>query len=296
MFAGLGLQIVQINYPQNSVPRMQFPFSGSFPETELAFRAINEASRKVLRVYSGDFQAIEKEDKSPVTVADIESHKIITRILSESEARIVSEEGVENDQKPASRFWLVDPLDGTREFVDRNGEFTIMIALVENGKPSIGLISHPLADTVYLAQSGKGAFKYTNQKWNRLHVSDVASLAGSRAVISRSHVSPEELSFMDSLKLSGYARLGSSLKALRICGGDAELYFAANSKMKQWDTCASYCLVTESGGRMTDMFGDEIVYSTQAESHEKGVVMTNGRVHDEFMQKCDPMRKKLGSS
>jgi 3'(2'), 5'-bisphosphate nucleotidase len=275
---------------------MQFPFSDLLSETALAFRAIKEAAGRVLEIYNDDFETSLKEDKSPVTLADIESHKIITHILSESNTTTVSEEGEQQLGNARSRFWLVDPLDGTREFVDRNGEFTIMIALVESGKPIIGLISHPLADSVYLAQVGRGAFKHDGKGWARLHVSDIETLNGSRAVISRSHVSAEELSFIDSLKVSGYSRLGSSLKALRICAGDAELYFAANTKMRQWDTCASCCLVTESGGRMTDMFGSEIVYSTEGASHERGIVISNGHVHDEFIGKCDPMRAKIGSS
>jgi 3'(2'), 5'-bisphosphate nucleotidase len=292
----LGFGVVQINYPGSNVTQMQFPFSGPLPEAELAIRAINEATKKVLEIYNGVFEATEKEDKSPVTKADIESHRIITRILSESGIAIVSEEGEENAANSNTKFWLVDPLDGTREFVDKNGEFTIMVALVDGGKPILGLISHPLAGSVYLAQTGRGAFKFSNQVWDRLHVSDTGALAGSRAVISRSHVSPEELDFIDSLKISNYARLGSSLKALRICSGEAELYFAANTKMKQWDTCASYCLVAESGGKMTDMFGGEIMYSAGPASHERGVVITNGRIHDEFIARCDPMRRKLGSS
>lgn len=274
---------------------MQFPFSDVLAETELAFRAIKEATKKVLQIYRDDFQSMEKEDKSPVTLADLESHGIITRILSESRTTIVSEEDEQHKGSASSRFWLVDPLDGTREFVDRNGEFTIMIALVENGKPKVGLISHPLADTVYLAQTGKGSFRHDNNGWSRLRVSDIETLHGSRAVISRSHVSAEELSFIDSLKLSGYSRLGSSLKALRICAGDAELYFAANTKMKQWDTCASYCIVTESGGRMTDLFGGEIVYNAESASHESGIVISNGRVHEEFIGKSAPMRAKVRS-
>jgi 3'(2'), 5'-bisphosphate nucleotidase len=275
---------------------MQFPFSDVLSETALAFRAIKEAANRVLEIYNDDFETSVKEDKSPVTLADIESHRVITGILSDSNTSIVSEEGEQQIGNARSRFWLVDPLDGTREFVDKNGEFTIMIALVESGEPIIGLIGHPLADSVYLAQNGKGAFKHDGKGWARLHVSDIETLNGSRAVISRSHVSAEELSFIDSLKLSSYSRLGSSLKALRICAGDAELYFAANTKMKQWDTCASCCLVTESGGRMTDLFGGEIVYDPKPASHEKGIVISNGRVHDEFIGKCDPMRAKIRSS
>ncbi len=273
---------------------MKFPFSQVFPETQLAFQAISEAAKKVLEIYGADFKASEKEDKSPVTLADIESHKTISKVLSESDITIVSEEGEQQTGNSKSRFWLVDPLDGTREFVDKNGEFTIMIALVEDAKPIIGLISHPLAGTVYLAQRGHGAFKLDGADSNRLHVSNTGTLNGSRAVISRSHVSPEELDFISSIGLSGHTRLGSSLKALRICTGDAELYFAANTKMKQWDTCASYCLVTESGGMMTDMFGGEIAYTADAASHSKGVVISNGRVHDEFIKKCGPMRDRLG--
>ncbi|HKU48428.1 MAG TPA: 3'(2'),5'-bisphosphate nucleotidase CysQ [Nitrososphaera sp.] len=282
---------------------MKFPFNDVFPETELAFRAINEAAKKVVEIYNGGFEASEKEDKSPVTAADLESHRIITQFLRESSITIVSEEGEEEQPQGAggsrtlSKFWLVDPLDGTREFVDKNGEFTIMVALVDevDGKPKVGLISHPLAGSVYIAQRGQGSFKLSSTgggEWTKLHVSSATTLEGSRAVISRSHVSAEELDFIGSLKLSGYTRLGSSLKALRICSGDAELYFAANTKIKQWDTCASYCLATEAGGVMTDMFGGDIVYRMGTAQHEKGIVITNGCIHDEFIKRCEPLRKK----
>ena len=278
-----------------TLQKMDFPFDSVFPETVLAYRAITQAASKVLEIYGGAFEATEKADKSPVTLADLESHRIISDVLSESKITVVSEEG-EQQGRMSDRFWLVDPLDGTKEFVDRNGEFTIMIALVEGGRPSIGVISHPLAGDVYVAQRGHGAFRLTGGQWSRLGVSSTKSLNQSSAVISRSHVSAEELDFIQSLGLVGHSRLGSSLKALRICSGGAELYFAANSKMKQWDTGASHCLVSESGGRITDMFGGDIVYSSGAQAHEKGIVMSNGFVHDEFIEKCVPFRAKQFAS
>jgi 3'(2'), 5'-bisphosphate nucleotidase len=145
-----------------------------------------------------------------------------------------------------------------------------------------------------VAQRGQGAFRLDGDV-KRLRVSGAASLAESTAVISRSHVSREELEFISSLRLRGYTRLGSSLKALRICSGEAEIYFAANAKMKQWDTCASTCIVIESGGRVTDMFGGEITYKAGAFPHEKGIVISNGRVHDEFIRRCGPLLKQFGS-
>jgi 3'(2'), 5'-bisphosphate nucleotidase len=273
------------------------PFREVLPETRLALRAISEATKRVVAIYHGEFSESTKADESPVTIADLESHKIINSVLSESGTAIVSEEGEHHDGGSRSTFWLVDPLDGTREFVDRNGEFTIMIALVQDGKPAVGLISHPLASAVYLAQQGKGAFRLKDGVWEKLHVSDVMTLGESTAVISRSHVSEDELEFMHTLGLRRHSKLGSSLKALRICSGEAEIYFAANSKIKQWDTCASFGLVTESGGMMTDMFGGEITYRMGALAHERGVVISNGRVHDEFIRRSDSFRKKrFGSS
>ena len=97
---------------------MKFPFSQIFPETELAFQAISEAAKKVLEIYGADFKASEKEDKSPVTLADIESHKTISKVLLGSDITIVSEEGEQQSGNSKSRFWLVDPLDGTKEFLN----------------------------------------------------------------------------------------------------------------------------------------------------------------------------------
>jgi 3'(2'), 5'-bisphosphate nucleotidase len=279
---------------------LELPFSGALPETMLAIEAALQAGKKVIEIYgSTDFQVTEKQDRSPVTIADIASNTIIERVLSRSQIPMLSEEGREEYDGVRSsvkrRIWIIDPLDGTKEFVEKNGEFTIMIGLVDNHSPLIGVIYSPVEDSLHVAEKGKGAYRYNKGKWQGLKVSNIGKIKDARAVLSRSHVSDEELGFLRDLNVRSFSRLGSSLKILSICSGSAEIYFTATRYMKQWDTCASYCLLTEAGGRMTDLYGNELQYDIQPLNHEKGIVATNGFLHDQVVDQAQLLREILDS-
>jgi 3'(2'), 5'-bisphosphate nucleotidase len=273
---------------------LDLPFSGALPQTKLAIEASLQAGRKVIEIYHRevDFEVSDKEDRSPVTMADVVSNRIIGTILSSSQIPILSEEGEREVKPDLTKTWIIDPLDGTREFVDKNGEFTIMISFVEDHVPLIGVIYSPVNDSLYIAQKDKGAYRYDRGKWQRLKVSNIDRVEDARAVLSRSHITKEELDFVKYLNLHGFSRLGSSLKVLAICSGAAEIYFAANRSIKQWDTCASNCLITEAGGRMTDMYGSELVYNKGSLNHESGILATNGFLHNQIIEKSQVLRKK----
>ncbi len=268
-------------------------FTGDLPETRLSIEAILQAGKKVNEIYDADFQVLEKEDRSPITIADVESNSAIEGILSRSQIPILSEEGGYEIKSGVTKTWIVDPLDGTKEFVSKNGEFTIMIALVDNHSPLIGVIYSPVDDSLYVAQKDKGAYRLSKGKWQRLKASSISRLEDARAVLSRSHVSDEELDFVKYLNVDSSSRLGSSLKILSICSGVAEIYFTATSFIKQWDTCASCSLITEAGGRMTDLYGNDLQYNKGTVNHEKGIVATNGLLHDEVIEKGQVLRTKL---
>ena len=263
----------------------RLPFANPISEAALAIEAITNASRAVLQVYGEEFTSELKDDDSPITKADLQSNEIIKRILSSSGLPILSEED-EDDKSRLNheRIWIVDPLDGTSDFVNRTGEFTIMIGLVERKKPILGLICRPTTNSLFLAQKGSGAYVLENNSWQKLAVSKKSDLRKCKAVGSRFHLSEEEKKFFKTLGVSSFESRGSSLKVAEICMGLADLYLTSSSKIKQWDTCASYCLVTEAGGRITDMRGNELFYNTEEVNHENGLLVTNGLVHDQIIK------------
>src|SRR3989304_1620295 len=262
----------------------KFPKSDPLPETQFAIDAAIEAGKSVMEVYDGKFLSSLKNDNELITEADIKSNTIIQKIISESNYPILSEETTDNKERlNHKKIWIVDPLDGTTDFVNRTGEFTIMIGLVENNKPILGVIYWPTEKKLFLGQKGQGAFKFYNGNWTKISVSDISELEKCRVVGSRYHISDKERNLLTSLKISKFTSKGSSLKVTDVSSGNAELYFTTTNKIKQWDTCASYCLVTEAGGKMTDMFGNDLEYNTEKLNHENGLLVSNGLIHNQII-------------
>jgi 3'(2'), 5'-bisphosphate nucleotidase len=244
------------------------PFANPLNEATIAINAAIQASKAVMEIYAQDFVTEHKDDDSPITKADLQSNQIIKEILSSSGLPILSEEDEDDKSRlKHEKIWIVDPLDGTSDFVNRTGEFTIMIALVEKQKPVLGIISRPTTNMLFLAQRGSGAFVFEQESWRRLAVSKTNELKKCNAVGSRFHLTEVEKEFFKSLGVESFASRGSSLKVAEICMGMADIYLTTSNKIKQWDTCASYCLVTESGGKMTDMYGNDIPYNTERLNH-----------------------------
>ncbi len=263
----------------------ELPIKNPTPETKLALQAAIEAGKEVMNVYNQEFSSTLKSDKEPITEADTKSNDVIQKILSSLAYPILSEESVDDKKRlDSKKIWIIDPLDGTTDFVNRTGEFTIMIALVENNKPILGIIYWPTEEKLFLAQKGQGAFQQNQGSWTKISVSDISKLEKCRAVGSRHHISEKEHNLLTLLKVSKFTSKGSSLKVADISCGLAELYFTTTNKMKQWDTCASYCLISEAGGKMTDMKGNELKYNTENLNHENGLLVTNGLIHDEIIK------------
>ena len=262
------------------------PFSNPLSEAFAALDAAKKASRAVMEIYNDEFTSELKDDDSPITKADLQSNEIIKQTLASSGLHVLSEEDADDKTRlKQEKIWIVDPLDGTSDFVNRTGEFTIMIALVQNKIPVLGVISRPTTNTIFLAQKGAGAFKLENEKWARLQVSNIKDLAQCKAVGSRFHLTEQEKEFFKKLGVASFESRGSSLKVAEICQGLADLYLTTSNKIKQWDTCASHCLITESGGKITDMSGNPVLYNTEMVNHENGLVVTNGLVHEEIIRK-----------
>jgi 3'(2'), 5'-bisphosphate nucleotidase len=213
--------------------------------------------------------------------------KAIKESISQSEFPILSEESPDQKEKrlDSKKLWIIDPLDGTTDFVNKTGEFTIMIALVEKNQPIMGVISHPIENKLYVSQKGQGAFRYYKEEWIKLEVSTTSIISQCRAVGSRFHQSEQEKNFLKTLEISKFTSRGSSLKVLDICSAKAELYFTTSNKIKQWDTCASNSIISEAGGKMTDMLGQILNYNTETVNHQNGILVTNGIIHNQIIQK-----------
>lgn len=228
-------------------------------------RITRAAGREILEVYRGSVVAEYKDDDSPITAADRRAHALIVRELQELAPRIpiISEESTQShapSRLAAPCCWLVDPLDGTKEFIAKNGEFTVNVALVRDGRPLIGVVHVPVDDTTYVGAVGYGAWR-TDVRGARTDL-NVRRPAGStvRVLGSRSHGDAKTLEYAARLGAHEFVAAGSSLKFCRIADGDADVYprFGPTS---EWDTAAGHAVVVAAGGGVLDHARRELRYN-----------------------------------
>ena len=261
------------------------PISNKIPELDIAINAAQEAGNIILKIYEKDFKTFTKTDNSPVTDADLQSNKIIKEILSVTKHSILSEEDVDDKNRLSKdMIWIIDPLDGTSDFIDKTGEFTVMIALVENQRPILGVIAWPTEKTLFVAQKNCGAFRYSDNKWEKISVTKISELPKCRTIGSRHHLSDKEKDFIEKIGIKDFTSIGSSLKVGKISSGQAEVYITTTNKMKEWDTAASHCIISEAGGKMTDMLGNELTYNNENVYHQNGILVTNGLIHEKILR------------
>ena len=261
----------------------ELPFKSNLPELGKIIDGVVRAGEKVLEIYETDFSTEKKDDDSPITQADIESNKILKEVLGQTGITILSEEDVDDKKRLSEeKVWIIDPLDGTTDFVNRTGEFTIMVGLVEKQKSILGLIYWPINKKMYLAESGKGTFCH-GEEWEKIETTMMSEIQNCHALVSRHHLSEKEKKLLDEMEISVVTSIGSSLKVTEIASGKAEVFVTTTNKMKQWDTCASNCIISEAGGKMTDLSGKEFSYNTDTVFHENGILVTNGLIHEDAL-------------
>ena len=269
------------------------PVQDKMPELDLAIKAAQQAGQAIMEIYQTNFESRTKDDNSPITEADLASNKIIKELLTKSGHYILSEEDVDDEARLDEKtLWIIDPLDGTSDFIDRTGEFTVMIALVWDGVPVIGVINWPDGGKLFVAQKGKGSFRFFNDSWEKISVSATADLKSSRAVGSRHHLSDKEKALIKKLGIPEFSIIGSSLKVCKISSGEVDAYFTYTNKMSEWDTAASNCIVTEAGGKMTDMKGCDITYNNKDIRHQDGICVTNGILHEKILFEKNRIKRK----
>ncbi len=219
---------------------------------EIAKEAAKAAGEDILEIYeSGDFSIEAKSDNSPLTMADKAAHNRIVSFLEKTEIPILSEEGKDvsfDERSKWEYFWMVDPLDGTKEFIKKNGEFTVNIALIHNGESILGVVYPPVIGEMYWAINGTGAYVEKDGDVTKLSTTKKQlSESGMRVVASRSHMSPETEAYVAKLDNPSIVSKGSSLKFLLIASGSADVYPRLGPTM-EWDTAAAHSIVKEAGG------------------------------------------------
>ncbi|MCF8110966.1 MAG: 3'(2'),5'-bisphosphate nucleotidase CysQ [Desulfobacteraceae bacterium] len=239
---------------------------------KVALKAALDAGAAALEVYEQDFDVEEKSDHTPLTLADRRAHEIISSYLADTRIPVLSEEGRDiayEERKAWQKLWIVDPLDGTKEFVKKNGEFTINIALVEGGQPVLGVVFVPVKDRLYFAGKDKGAFLSGGAKIGGLENAsgEELVLASVRLPVadqqarpytimgSRSHLTPEVEEFVEKKRREigevDFISAGSSLKFCLVAEGRADVYPRLGPTM-EWDTAAGQAIVEQAGGAVLE--------------------------------------------
>lgn len=224
---------------------------------------VRDAGRVILDVYATDFEVRGKDDSSPVTEADERAEAVIVKALAKlaPEVPVVAEEAVAAGTIPAvdELFWLVDPLDGTKEFISRNGEFTVNVALVENGTPTIGVVLAPALDRLFAGAEGCGAFVEDGGVRRTIKVRKPPA-TGLTVVASRSHGDPAALAdFLQGRPIAELKNAGSSLKLCLVAAGEADMYPRLGRTM-EWDIAAGHAVLIAAGGSVRTVEGRPLSY------------------------------------
>ncbi|HZP11786.1 MAG TPA: 3'(2'),5'-bisphosphate nucleotidase CysQ, partial [Nevskiaceae bacterium] len=223
---------------------------------------------KIMEMYGSEFAVQHKDDNSPLTLADLAAHKHIVESLGRitPELPILSEEAADipfATRAKWTRYWLVDPLDGTKEFVKRNGEFTVNIALIENGAPRMGVVHAPVLDVTYLAADGVGAFRERRAQRTRIHTRK--TVEPPSLVVTKSHRDAALDAFLSRAPAHDAVSKGSSLKFCLVAEGSADFY-PRTGPTSEWDTAAGHCVAEQAGAQVLTLPDWQALRYNQKES------------------------------
>jgi len=244
---------------------------------DIALPAAQAAARAIVKCYKTDLQ-IAKRDGEPVTLADTSSEKILAKHLKNNPAIGYLSEESERDIPKQELFWVVDPLDGTSDFVKQTDEFVVMIGLVSDNRPIFGLIYQPVTGDYYYAATGTGAYLVKDGAKQKICVSEKTDPKHAQAFISRSHLLPSDKEIYAKLGVEKQAAMGSALKSCRIAEGKGEIYINTSDKTGKWDVCAADIIVREAGGDFTDLLGNRINYREPG-PNKNGFLASNSKMH-----------------
>lgn len=246
-----------------------------------------DAGKLIMEIYDGDFDFTKKGDDSPVTLADEQAETLILAALAaaDPDLKVIAEEAMAAGQMPehGARFALVDPLDGTKEFINKNGEFTVNIAIIEHGRPVMGVVYAPAKNRLFVAEAHNSAWQGEAVPGGDVPVNRAplkirpAPAAGLTAVASKSHRSPETDEWLAKFNVAETTGAGSSLKFCLIAAGEADLYPRMGRTM-EWDTAAGHAVVEAAGGRVLTEDNTPLLYGKRERGYDNPHFIVYGDV------------------
>jgi 3'(2'), 5'-bisphosphate nucleotidase len=271
-------------------------------ELQIALSLAREAGAAILSFYEGPLEIQQKtsaDDREPVTQADTVANEIIVSRLRQEfpDDGILAEESVDTSHRLArERVWMIDPLDGTTGFIDGNGDFAVQIGLVEKGECVLGVVYQPLTGALYRAVRGGGTWiEHPDFEPERAAVSTHNQIREMRLAASRSHRSPRMNEVVETLGLKQEVLRGSvGIKVGLIVEQQCDLYIHLSPRTKQWDTCAPQIILTEAGGRLSDLFGRPLPYNRVDVQNRNGVLASNAVAHDSVVKELAPLLERFG--
>ena len=272
-------------------------------ELQVAVQTAREAGAKVMNFYNSLIVAEEKfgidNFSEPVTEADRAASRIIIRNLKNNfpDDGILSEEETDDLARlETKRVWMIDPIDGTRGFINRDGDFAVQIGLAENGESILGVVYEPLSKRLFWAVKNAGAWLEVAERTpERLVVSDKANFETMVLAASRSHRNPKLDRIIETFNFAREIKRGSvGVKIGLLTTQTADIYIHLSPRTKHWDTCAPNIILEEAGGMMTDLFGEKIFYNTSDVQNHNGIVSSNKKTHDTIIRNLKPLLREFG--
>jgi 3'(2'), 5'-bisphosphate nucleotidase len=271
-------------------------------DLRVACELARAAGAAILEHYEGPIRVEQKssaDDIEPVTQADRIANELIVSALKRQFPNdgILAEESVDTKRRlEKSRVWMVDPLDGTNGFIDGNGDFAVQIGLAEEGQCVVGVVYQPLTGVLYRAVRGEGTWIERPQfAPERAHVSDQTNLSEMRLAASRSHRSPRMNKVITRFRFREEVQRGSvGIKVGLLVEQQCDVYIHLSPRTKQWDTCAPEVILTEAGGRVSDLFGHPLNYNVPDVQNRNGLVASNGAAHDQIIETLAPLLEEFG--
>ncbi len=261
-------------------------------ELDVAIHLAHQAGRAIMDRYQTGLDVELKAGDEPVTAADHVADALIReglRAAFPGDGLLTEESEDDLSRLERSRVWIVDPLDGTTEFINETGDFVVQIALTVKGEPVLGVVYHPVEGQRFQAVRGQGTFRVWNSRSERLHVSTTVDPAQMCLVASRSHYSDFIERAREVLGVEAVHRTGSvGLKAGQVASGACDLYLST-SVTKEWDICAPHIVLAEAGGVLTDLCGEPLTYNKAEITGCRGLVGSNGRAHAQVVEAIAPL-------
>jgi len=265
-------------------------------ELEVAVRLARQAAAAIMDYYQTGVAVDYKDGDEPVTAADRAADRIIGAGLREhfADDGLLSEESADDPRRlDRERVWIVDPLDGTADFIDHTGDFAVQIALTVAGRPVLGVVYQPLQDLMFHARRGQGAYLVHDGERTQLHVSAVSDPGRMCLVASRSHFSPFIRAAQRALGIERVHQAGGvGVKIGMLARGACDLYLTTNV-CKEWDLCAPHAVLQEAGGTFTNLLGEPLIYNRAGVQECHGLAASNGQAHSQILEALAPLRDSM---